>query len=138
MRKFMIPAMVTLVIILIGAGIYSMNKPNNELSYSYFLEAVEEGRIAKVTIDEEGNTFDAFLSDSPDTKYTVPNPKTEDFIEFLLIKDIEISYKSNSLSNAAGVLILAVIAFGIIYYTRNGGTSGITIKMPVKMMKVLG
>ena len=36
MRKFMIPAMVTLVIILIGAGIYSMNKPNNELSYSYF------------------------------------------------------------------------------------------------------
>jgi cell division protease FtsH len=128
MRKFMIPAMVTLVIILIGAGIYSMNKPNNELSYSYFLEAVEEGRIAKVTIDEEGNTFDAFLSDSPDAKYTVPNPKTEDFIEFLLIKDIEISYKSNSLSNAAGVLILAVIAFGIIYYTRNGGTSGITIK----------
>lgn len=128
MRKIMIPVMAALVFILITAGIYSMNKPKLELSYPSFLEAVEEGRVTDVTLDEEGNTFDAYLSDSLDKKYIVPNPKSEVFTEFLLINDIEISYRSNSFSNLAGVLLVAVIAFGIIYYTRSGGSAKNLIK----------
>lgn len=128
MRKFMIPVMSALVIILIVAGIYSINKPKHELTYSSFLKAVEENRVMKVTIDEEGNTFDAYLSDDSDTSYIVPNPKSESFTEFLLINDIVISYKNNSFSNIAGVVLVAVIAFGIIYYTRGGGSAKNMIK----------
>ena len=128
MRKVMIPVMSALLLILIAAGIYSMNKPKHELSYSSFLKAIEGGQVAEVKIDEDGNTFDAYLSDSPDTKYTVPNPKSEDFTEFLLVNDIVVSYKNNSFSTIAGVIVLAVIAFGIIYYTRGGGSNKNLIK----------
>ncbi|TAH70866.1 MAG: ATP-dependent zinc metalloprotease FtsH [Anaerolineaceae bacterium] len=128
MRKFMIPVMSALVLILITAGTYSINKPKHELSYPSFLEAVEEGRVTDVTIEEDGNTFDAYLSDNLDTKYIVPNPKSEDFTEFLLVNDIVISYKNNSISNLAGVALVAVIAFGIIYYTRSGGSAKNLIK----------
>lgn len=120
MRKIRIPVMAALVLILITAGIYSISKTKHDLSYPSFLEAIEENRITKVTINEEGNTFDAYLLDSPDTKYSVPNPKTENFTEFLLMNDIEVSYRSNSLSNIAGLVLVAVIAFGIIYYSRGG------------------
>lgn len=128
MRKVMIPVMATLLLILITAGIYSINRPKYELSYPSFLEAVEEGRVTEVTLNEEGNTFYAYLLDSPDTKYTVPNPKTEDFTEFLLVNDVIVSYQNNRLSNIAGVLIVAVIAYGIIYYTRGGGSAKSLIK----------
>lgn len=128
MRKIMVPVMSALLLILIIAGIYSMNTPKYELSYPSFLEAVEEGRVTEVTINEEGNTFYAYLSDSSDTKYTVPNPKSEDFTEFLLVNNIVVSYKNKSFSNIAGVLVLAVIAFGIIYYTRGGGSAKSLIK----------
>lgn len=128
MRKLMIPAMVVLIIALAGAGIYGMSKPENELSYPSFLAAAEEGRIEKVTIDEDGNSFYAYLPDSPDVKYTVPNPKTENFIEFLLVNDIEVSYKSNTISGVAGMLIMASAVFGVIYFSRRGGSSVITIK----------
>ena len=123
MRKVMIPAMLLLLVILITAGIYSLNKPTHKLSYPSFLTAIEDGQVNEVTLNEDGNTFDAYLLDEPDTKYTVPNPKSEDFTEFLLVNDIVVSYKNNSFSSIAGVIVLAVIAFGIIYYTRAGGSN---------------
>ena len=67
----MIPVMIALVIILIGAGVYSINKPKHEMSYPLFLEAVRENRVSKVTMNEEGNSFDAYLIDESDIKYTV-------------------------------------------------------------------
>lgn len=115
--------MSALLLISIVAGIYSIKKPKLELTYSSFLESVEEGRIARVNIDEDGDTFDAYLSDDTDSKYKVPNPKSEGFIEFLLINDIVISYSNNAFSSIVGVLVVAVIAFGIVYYTRNGGST---------------
>ncbi|NLO10062.1 MAG: ATP-dependent metallopeptidase FtsH/Yme1/Tma family protein [Clostridiales bacterium] len=128
MRKVMIPVMAVLILILITAGIYSINTHKHELSYPSFLEAVEEGRVAEVIINEEGNTFDAYLSDNTDRKYTVPNPKFEGFTEFLLVNNIVVSYKNKSFSNIAGVIVLAAIAIGIIYYTRGGGSAKSLIK----------
>lgn len=128
MRKVMIPVMSAVLLILIGAGIYSVSKPKKELTYSSFLQAIQEGRVTEVTIDEDGNSFDAYLSDNPDIRYTVPNPKSEDFTEFLLVNDVVVSYKNNSLSSIAGVIALAAIVFGIIYYTRGGAQTKSLIK----------
>jgi cell division protease FtsH len=128
MRKIMIPVMFALLVILIAAGIYSMNISKHELSYPSFLEAVEEGRVTKVIIYKNGSTLDGYMSDNPNIKYTIPNPMTEDFIEYLLINDITVSYKSNSFSGIAGVIVVAVVAFGIIYYTRSGGSVNNLIK----------
>ncbi|MDI9508549.1 MAG: AAA family ATPase [Bacillota bacterium] len=128
MRKIMIPVMIALVIILIGAGVYSINKPKHEMSYPLFLEAVRENRVSKVTMNEEGNSFDAYLIDESDIKYTVPNPKTDNFTEFLLINNIDLSYQNNSLSDIASLILVAIIAIGIIYYTRAGGQAKNLIK----------
>lgn len=128
MRKIMIPVMAAILIILIAAGAYSMNTPEHELSYSSFLKAVEEGRVSEVILNEDGNTFDAYLADNPDIRHTVPNPKTEKFTEFLLINDIAVTYKNKSLSSITGVLVLAAIVFGIVYYTRGSGAAKSLIK----------
>lgn len=122
MRKIMIPVMSVLVLVLITAGIYSLSKPKNELSYTAFLEAVNEGQVSEVVLIDDGNTFEAYLLDNPDTGYIVPNPKTENFVEFLLIKNISISYKDNNISSIFGVIAVAIIGFGIVYYTRGQGS----------------
>lgn len=123
MRKVMIPVMSILLIVLLTAGLYSMNRAKNELSYPLFLEAVEEGKIEEVIINEEANTFYAIFAEDLDTRYIVPNPKTEDFTEFLLINNITVAYTSNNTSNILGVLLVGAIIFGIVYYTRGGGST---------------
>lgn len=122
MRKIMITVISLLLVALIIAGIYSINKPEKELSYSSFLELVEEGGITEAIINEEGHTFKVRLKDDPNNIYIVPNPKTENFTEFLLKNQIELSYKNNSLSSGLGVFLVGIIAFGIIYYSRNQGS----------------
>ncbi len=118
----MITVISLLLVALIIAGIYSINKPEKELSYSSFLELVEESGITEAIINEEGHTFKVRLKDDPNNIYIVPNPKTENFTEFLLKNQIELSYKNNSLSSGLGVFLVGIIAFGIIYYSRNQGS----------------
>ena len=128
MRKFMVSVMTVLFFVLLTAGIYSMSRPKNELSYPSFMEAVENGHIKEVIINEEENTFYAIFIEDQDTRYTVPNPKTENFTEFLLINNIKVSYKNNHASNILGVVLIGLIVFGIIYFTRGGGSSKNLIK----------
>jgi len=123
MRKIMIPVMSVLLLALIISGFYSLNKPRNEMTYPAFLEFVEQGLVSEVTLYEEKNTFDAYLSDSPDTGYKVPNPRTENFVEFLLTNNIKVSYKDGKVSDIFGIIVIAIVAFGIIYYTRRGNSS---------------
>lgn len=123
MKKIMIPVMTVLLISAIAAGIYSLNKPEKEMSYIAFLNASENNRVSEVTIYEEKNTLDVHLKDDPETGYKVPNPQTEDFVEFLLLHDIKVSYKNGNVSNIFGVLVFAIIGTGIIYFTRRGGSS---------------
>jgi len=123
MRKIMIPVMSVLLLALIISGFYSLNKPRYEMSYPAFLESVEQGLVSEVTLYEEKNTFDAYLSDSPDTGYKVPNPRTENFVEFLLTNNIKVSYKDGKVSDIFGIIVIAIVAFGIIYYTRRGNSS---------------
>jgi len=123
MRKIMIPVMSVLLLALIISGFYSLNKPRNEMTYPAFLESVEQGLVSEVTLYEEKNTFDTYLSDSPDTGYKVPNPRTENFVEFLLTNNIKVSYKDGKVSDIFGIIVIAIVAFGIIYYTRRGNSS---------------
>lgn len=128
MRKIMVPVMTVLLLILLTAGIYSMSRPKNELSYPSFMEAVENGQIKEVIINEEGNTFYARFIEDQETRYTVPNPKTENFTEYLLLHNITVSYKNNNASSILGVVLIGLIAFGIIYFTRGGGSAKNLIK----------
>ncbi len=105
------------------AGFHYYNKSDSKLSYPSFLEAVDQQRVEEVVLSSNGNTFQARLSDDPNISYQVPNPKTEDFTEFLLVNGIEVSYGSEAGANILRVLLVAALAGGIIWYTRTSGNN---------------
>ncbi len=127
MRKIYLIILSALILLSIGlAGYQYLNKDKADLNMSYplFLEAVKENQVESVVFDENGNTFKAVLSKEPDTLYTVPNPKTENFIEFLLTNNIEVNYGQNSLTaKFLQIILLAVIAGGVFLYIRKGGSN---------------
>jgi cell division protease FtsH len=112
---------------LLSAGLIGnlyLNKEAAELSYPSFLEAVEQKQVEEVVLNKDGDTFQAKLINQEDNLYTVPNPKTENFTEFLLLNEIDVSYgKENPLSTVLKVLLVGVIIGGVLWYIRNGGNT---------------
>lgn len=103
-------------------GNYYINKPNPQMSYPSFLEAVEQNKVDSVTFPDNNKTIKVELKSELDKTYSVPNPKTEDFLEFLLLHNIEVNYgQGNVLSNVFKVVLIAAIAGGIFYFSKKGG-----------------
>lgn len=106
----------------------NLDNKSQEMSYPSFLEALEQNKIDSVKIEEEGNTFQAILKENKAEKYTVPNPKTEDFIEFLLTNNITVSYGETSvIVKALQILVLIAVAGGVFFYMRKGGSNKLLI-----------
>ena len=85
MKKIYIIILSILLLVLIGlTGYPYLNKAKTELEMSYpsFLDAAGNHQVKSVVYNVNGNTFKAVLDNEPDTIYIVPNPKTEDFIEY--------------------------------------------------------
>ncbi len=114
-------------LILIGGGLtgyYYMNKDTNELSYPSFLSAVDKNQVEEVILDEDGQTFAAKLRNEANNQYTVPNPKTENFTEYLLLRGIKVSYgNGDTTATILKVILLLGVAAGVLWYARNGGNS---------------
>ncbi len=104
-------------------GFHFMNKSDQTLSYPSFLEAVEQKQVEEVVLSSTGNTFQVKLIGEPNINYKVPHPKTENFTEFLLINGLEVTYGNDTASNVLRVLLVAAIAGGILWYSRNSGNS---------------
>lgn len=124
MKKILI-VILSILILSVAAltGFRYFNKPEQNLAYPAFLEAVELNRVEEVVLNSTGNTFQVKLIDEPEINYQVPNPKTENFTEFLLINGIEVTYGSDTGANVLRVLLVAVLAGGILWYSRNAGNS---------------
>lgn len=100
-------------------GTYYQNKNNINMSYTDFINTVENKRIEQVTFTSNQNTFQATLKNDDKHIYIIPNPKTQDFTEYLLLHDITINYGKNGLISANLLLILIVlVAAGGAYYFR--------------------
>ena len=125
MKKFHIIILSVLILSVALGGFYFFNKTELDMSYPSFLAAVDENQVRDVILSENGNTFKARLEEDPDLLYIVPNPKTEDFTEFLLVKGINIDYGNASTMNLFRVLLVVLIAGGIIYFTRKSGNKSL-------------
>lgn len=116
-----------LVLLLAGlAGYQYLNKDNTELTMTYpaFLDAVDENQVQSVILNEKNNTFKAVLKNKPEVSYTVPNPKTEDFIEFLLTSNITLDYGEVNLPvKFLQVALLVLIGGGVFLSLRQGGNN---------------
>ena len=97
------------------------------MTYPTFLQAVENKQVDEVRIDDDSNTFIVKLKgDETNPLYTVPNPKTEDFIEKLLINGVDVSYgQTDLITTFIKIALVGLIVWAIVYYTRNGSKNNI-------------
>jgi cell division protease FtsH len=125
--------------ILISIGIVTLSallftvwysgKDTGQMSYPEFLNSMEQGLVEEISFSQDQNTFQAMLSSEPDTIYTVPNPKTEDFTEQLLLNEVTVQYgKENPLVTILKVVLVGVVIGGVLWYVRNGSNSNNLIK----------
>lgn len=109
-------------------GYHYQNKKDTELSYPSFLEAVNQAQVEEVVFNTTENTFKTKLKND-DSLYTVANPKSENFTEFLLIHDIKINYGNEStFVTILKVGLVGALVIVILWYTRNGSNSNNLIK----------
>ncbi len=105
-------------------GNHFLNKSDLDMSYPSFLEAVNQHQVDKVVLTENGNTFKAQLNTEPGNLYTVPNPKTENFTEFILTNGITVSYGQGTMvNNVLQLLLVAFIGGGIFWFARKNGSN---------------
>jgi cell division protease FtsH len=119
-------------------GNHFINKTDAELSYPSFLNAVDNAQVEKVIMNEtENNTFQAKLKND-NSLYTVPNPKTENFTEYLLLNNIEVTYgQDNMLGTVLKLFLVGGIAVLIFWYVRNGQNSSLIKNANKKNWKAL-
>lgn len=97
---------------------YYQNEKKVQLSYPAFLEAVEENQVKEVILSKNQTTFQAMLQNDPDTVYIVVNPQTEDFTEFLLLKNITVNFNNGGIVPANLLFLLLLLFIGIIIFIR--------------------
>jgi len=122
---------VLLCLSFVGVGLignHFLNKTDADLSYPSFLASVEQDKVEKITFHEGNNNFTAKLKDDK-TNYIVPNPRTENFTEFLLLNNITVSYGKESVAvTLLKILLIGGIAVVVIMFGRSGGNTGNLIK----------
>jgi cell division protease FtsH len=111
------------------AGYSIVKKPKLEMSYPAFLDAVKGNQVGSVVYDESRSSFQAILEEEPNLFYTVPNPKTENFTEFLLLNHIKINYSQDNVAmqGLQALLVIGIVG-GIFFFLRRGGQTTINIK----------
>jgi cell division protease FtsH len=122
MKKKLFIILPILILVSISIVIYLVPKPvKMDMTYPLFVQAVEEKQVEKVKMAQNNNYIEVQLQDKPNIIFKVPNPKTDDFTEYLLINGITISYQDDSLLlNVFRVLIVGTIAMVVIYTSKKG------------------
>lgn len=127
-------------LVLLGAGLtanHYLNRKVENMSYLSFLDYVDQKKVEQVILPDSGNSFEVILKDEPDIRYTVPNPKTDDFTQYLLLNDIQISYSNTTAAtDALKVAAIGVIAAAAILIIRNGGNKESLISNANRKKKV--
>ena len=95
----------------------------SEMTYVKFIENVKNKNVNKVVFDDTKNIMKVVLNNDI-TVYQVPNPKKEDFTEYLLLNNIIIEYNnSKPIIGYIQSLIFIMLGVGIFFYARSNGNS---------------
>lgn len=127
-KKIMIALAAIFAFLSLLLGNHFLNNTKNDLSYPLFLDAVNNKQVTTVILNDNSNEFKAILSTNPDISYTVPNPKTENFTEFLLTNHIEVQYSDESLGTRAfQVTAFLVAIIGVVFLIKKDSRNGFKI-----------
>lgn len=130
MKKKLLILMIGMVLIAAGLiGNHYINKKILTLSYPAFLQAIDAKEVSQVILTDGADTIQVKLITDPENTYQVPNPKTENFTEYLLLKDVNVTYGQESIGMTIGKILLVFgIITGVLWFVKNGGNAGDLIK----------
>ena len=118
------------VITLIVAAIciyFSVSAKKVNVNYKEFKDLVDSNNISKVIIGDDKIIFN---KRDDVTTYTTENPETEDFKEYLLLKDIKVENASNPL------IVLDVLFYGVFFGSVGYGIYRL-LKFKITTFKVI-
>jgi cell division protease FtsH len=130
LNKKILISVALIVVIALGFGaIFLFQDKSQDMTYTEFLVQVNQHNVEKVIFEENSNSFQAVLVEDAKTVYRIPHPMKEDFTEFLLLEDIEISYgQTSGMIRFIQVALVLAVAGGIFWYARYGGDTKKLIK----------
>ncbi len=126
-KKHWILLSIVVLVLAIGAGIILypyLTKESPHMSYPSFLAAVEKQEVSTVKISDTANSFQVSLTTEPDVFYSVPNPKTETFTEYLLTNNIQVEFTNDAAaSNIIRIIVMLVIVGGVLVYRMRANSN---------------
>ena len=70
-------------------GVISILSKNTNATYSFFLEKLNQKEVDLATYDKESADFKITLKNGE--TYTIPNPQTDEFKEYLLLNEVKVN-----------------------------------------------
>lgn len=118
-KRFISLGIITIIIGIIVVILFNSDE-TNKMTYNEFLGEINKENIAKVTMIGEN---DLEVTTKKDETYLVPNPKKDDFIEFLLLRDIEVNTERSQdvVKILQSFFVLAIIIGAILFIRRDKG-----------------
>lgn len=124
---------ITTVILIIGILVvalvsnYYSNTSGTDMAYPSFIDAVNSKNIDTVILTNNSNTFKAYLKND-NTSYIIPNPKTDNFTEYLLTSGVNVKYSDDSISTRSlQILLVVFIGLGVFLFVKKDGSGGFKI-----------
>lgn len=119
MKKSVFVTIVITILILVGIltsqFIYS---DIDEMPYPSFIEAVNYNEVYSVTLNGDASHFKTSLHSNKDEEYKVLNPKTDNFIEYLLINGVAVEYEEEGLPRFLQIPLALIIISAIIWIIK--------------------
>lgn len=116
---------ILIAIILACSGILMslhLSVTKEEMTYPSFLDAVKQEQVSSVQFKENDNTLKVILNSDKDITYIVPNPKTENFTEFLLLNNVKVDNSdSYSTTKVIQIILIITVVTGVFLYIRTSG-----------------
>lgn len=120
-KKWMIIGISIGLIILLSMGVYQYKQSQSLfINYNTFKEQVEKRQVKEVSIGESPYITFKVLGD--DTLYRTENPRTLDFKETLLLKNIKVTEGNNNTSFYLGQALISMAVFIGVFYIVFKGT----------------
>lgn len=108
----------TFILLLLTGVIFYNQNAQHKMTYNTFHAQVKQGTVSEVSFQENENFVQVRLH-GKNTKYKVPNPKSEDFMDFLMSHNVPVFYEdSASGSPILQVLMVGAVAGGIFFHSR--------------------
>jgi len=127
-KRIIIILICVITVIVAAICIYfSVSTKKVNVNYKEFKDLVDSNNISKVIIGDDKIIFNK-RDDA--TTYTTENPETEDFKEYLLLKDIKVENASNPL------IVLDVLFYGVFFGSVGYGIYRL-LKFKITTFKVI-